>query len=54
MCLLRLIEEWRKNLDNNYYIGAVLMDLLKAFDCIPDDLAIAKLPVYGFDKNMIC
>ena len=25
--LVRLIEEWRKNLGNNYFIGAVLMDL---------------------------
>ena len=52
--LIRLIEEWRKHLDNNYHIGAVLMDLSKAFDCIPHDLAIAKLAAYGFDKNMIC
>ena len=51
---IRLIEEWRKNLDNNYFIGAVLMDLSKAFDCIPHDLVIAKLAAYGFDKNMIC
>ena len=29
--LITLIAEWRKNLDNNYFIGAVLMDLSKAF-----------------------
>ena len=52
--LIRLTEEWRKNLDNNYYIEAVLMDLSKAFDFILHDLVIAKLAVYGFDKNMIC
>ena len=32
--LIRIIEVWRKNLDNNYFIGAVLMDLSKTFDCI--------------------
>ena len=36
--LLRLIEEWKTNLDNNFAVGAVLMDLSKAFDCIPHDL----------------
>ena len=49
--LITLIAEWRKNLDNNYFIGAVLMDLSKAFDCIPHDLVIAKLAAYGSDKS---
>ena len=52
--LIRLIEEQIKNLDNNYIIGAVLMDLSQAFDCIPNDLVIARLAAYRFDKNMIC
>ena len=45
--LIRLLEEWRDNLDNNYTLGGVLIDLSKAFDCIPDDLLIAKLSAYG-------
>ena len=32
--LIRLIEEWGKNLENNYFIGAVLMDVSKAFEKI--------------------
>ena len=52
--LIRLIEEYRKNLGNNYFTGAVLMDLSKAFDCIPHDIEIAKSADYGFDKIMIC
>ena len=51
--LLRLIEEWKKNLDNNYAVGAVLMDLSKAFDCILHDLLIAKLPPYGFEEKTL-
>ena len=33
--LIRLLEEWREKLDKNFIVGAVLMVLTKAFDCIP-------------------
>ena len=51
--LVRLIEEWRKGLDDGYLVGSVLMDLSKAFDCIPHDLLIAKLEAYGFERSAL-
>ena len=51
--LVRMIEEWKKSIDNDKLVGAVLMDLSKAFDCIPHDLLIAKLSAHGFDKNSL-
>ena len=45
---IRLIKEWREVVDNNFVVGGVFMDFSKAFDCIPHDLLIAKLKVYGF------
>ena len=51
--LARLTEEWRKNLDDDYIVGGVLMDLSKAFDCIPHDLLIAKLDSYGLNRNLL-
>ena len=51
--LARLTEEWRKNLDDDYIVGGVLMDLSKAFDCMPHDLLIAKLDSYGLDRNLL-
>ena len=44
--LLRLIESWRRCLDQSQLVGVISMDLSKAFDCIPHDL-IAKLEAYG-------
>jgi hypothetical protein len=36
--LLRIIEDWKKALDDNKCIAAILMDLSKAFDCLPHNL----------------
>ena len=51
--LIRLLEEWRKCLDNNYVVSGVLMDLSKAFDCVPQDILIAKLEAYGINENLL-
>ena len=51
--LIRLLEEWRENLDNNYTVGGVLMELSKAFDCIPHELLTAKLSACGLNGNAL-
>ena len=48
-----MIEDWRSNLDNDYLVGAVLMDLSENFDCIPHDSLIAKLHAYGFNEDAL-
>ena len=49
--LIRKAEEWMIKFDSDFIVGAILMDLSKAFDCIPYDLVIAKLHAYDFDEN---
>ena len=49
--LLRLAEDWKKDLDKQQYVGAVLMVLSKAIDCLPHDLILAKLSAYGLSAN---
>ena len=49
--LWRLIEDWKQALDNYMYVGAILMDLSKAFVCIPHDLFLAKLQAYGVSNH---
>ena len=48
--LIRLVEEWREWLDNNCIVGVILMDLSKAFYCIPLDFIIAKLAANYLDE----
>ena len=50
--LLRLLKDWRSALDNNEYVAAILMDLLKAFDCLPHGLLIAKLQAYSLSSGV--
>ena len=52
--LIRMVEEWKENLDNNLIVGAVLTGISKAFDCIPHDLLIAKLSTCGLNSDSLC
>ena len=51
--LIRLIENWKKALDGKFLVGTALMDLTKAFDCIPHDLLIKKQHAYGFSQKTV-
>ena len=51
--LIRLVEDWGSKLDNDYLVGAILMDLSNSFDCIPHDLLIAKLHAYEVDEDAL-
>ena len=51
--LLRVIEDWKKALDENKYIAAILMDLSKAFDCLPHDLLLLKMEYYGLSSSAV-
>ena len=48
-----VVEEWREDLDENFFVGAVLTDLSKASHCIAQDLLISKLGAYGFSDTAL-
>ena len=48
--LTSLIQTLEIGLDNSGLVGTILMDLSKAYDCLPCDLLIAKVEAYGLDK----
>ena len=48
-----MLEKWRTSLDNRENVGAILMDLSKAFDCTKHNLLLTKLDAYGFSHEAL-
>ena len=48
--LFKLLRSCQKELDNLGFIGTVLMNLSKGYDCLPHDNIIAKFAAYDVSK----
>ena len=49
--LLHATEMWKNALDNKKYVGVIMTDLSKAFDCLPHALLVEKFKYYRFTQN---
>ena len=51
--LVRLVEDWKRSLDNNHTVGVLSTDMSKAFNCLSPDLLLSKLQAYVLCSNSL-
>ena len=51
--LLKLLQKWRQNLDQDFVFSVSLKDLSKTFDCLSRKLLTPKLSAYGVDISVV-
>ena len=51
--VLVMIEKWKAILNKKRKVGALFMDLSKAFDALDHSLLLAKSSTSGFDNNLL-
>ena len=49
--LFKLSQAWQEELDKSGFVGTILMDLSKAYDCLSHHLLVAKFETYVIDKT---
>ena len=51
--VFNVLQKWQGELDKSSFVVTILMDLSKAYDCLPHDLIIAKFEAYGLDQKSL-
>ena len=51
--LFELLQAWQKELNNSGFIATILIDLSKAYNCLPQDLITATLGGNGHDRTSL-
>ena len=49
---VKSLQAWEEELDKSGFVGTILMDLPKAYDCLPHDLLVAKFEAYCIYKTV--
>ena len=51
--LLKIVKNWKKQIDNGEKVGVTFMDLSKAFNTINQSLLLTKPKAYGFSNQVL-